>query len=388
MATALTEVEDLTVDPGLAAAIEEWSLPVTRNQPYVLGILHGEGVGPEVVDVALDLLRILSDHTPLTFELRVGGPIGGAAERECGRWLTDEVVAFCDDTFAAGGAVFCGPGGGRFVYDLRRRFDLYCKLIPLRSWPVLHDTGVLRPQCVAGTDIVVVRENTGGLYFGEWGQEVESGALRAAYQTCRYREDEVARILGVGFRLAHRRSGRLAVITKPGGIPAISRLWADLLHEMNGDSGLETRVLEIDNAAYQMIACPRDFDVVVCSNMFGDVLGDIGGLLLGSRGMSYSGNYAPGGRAVYQTGHGAAWDLAGTDRANPVGQISSLVMMLRETFGLSDAAAAIERAVRATLAQGVRTPDIASPSSRPVGTRELGRAISENLVRVLESQTA
>jgi 3-isopropylmalate dehydrogenase len=319
-------------------------------------------------------------------ELRTGGPIGVAAQRQVGDSLPNDVVEFCQQVFDQGGAILCGPGGGRFVYELRTRFQLYCKLIPLQPWRALRDTGPVRPEYLSGVDIVVVRENISGLYFGSWGIESQEDGTQIAYHHSAYRDDEVERLLTVAMALARRRRGRLALITKPGGLPSISRLWQEKLHELNRDGSVDTRVLEVDNAAYQLIAHPDDFDVVACPNMFGDVLGDCGSLLLGSRGLSYSGNFGASGTAVYQTAHGAAWDLAGTNRANPIGQICSLAMMLRESCDLPAAAAAIEQAIELTLARGVRVPDISGPDSCIVGTREMGRRICESLLEVLASR--
>jgi 3-isopropylmalate dehydrogenase len=168
-------------------------------------------------------------------------------------------------------------------------------------------------------------------------------------------------------------------VTKPGGVPAISAIWEDRLRRLNQGKNVETRILEVDNAVYQLIANAHEFDVIVSPNMFGDVLADCGALLLGSRGMSFSGNFGPAGRAVYQTGHGAARDLAGTDRANPIGQILSLAMMLRESFAWQKGAQVIEEAIEKTLAEGYRTLDISAPSCKVVGARELGRCICDTL---------
>ncbi|ABI57702.1 isocitrate/isopropylmalate family dehydrogenase [Alkalilimnicola ehrlichii MLHE-1] len=359
-----------------------------RGEAFLVGVLPGEGVGPEVIDVALSLLRLLGEATGQRFEVRTGGPIGRQAERLTGRGLTPEVRDFCAQVFAQGGAVLCGPGGGRFVYDLRRHFDLYCKLIPLRHWPALADAGVLRPEAARSADVLIVRENASGLYCGEWGSEGE-GAARSAYQVCRYRADEVERILRTALRLAGQRRGDLVVVTKPGGVPAISALWHDALTAVAGEHGaVRCRTLEVDNAAYQLIADPRQFDVIVCPNMFGDILGDCGSLLMGSRGMSWSGNYGAAGQAVYQTAHGAAWDLAGRDRANPIGQVCSLAMMLRESFRLPALADALETAIARTLARGVRTADIQGAQPTAVGTRAMGQALCASLTEVLQGARA
>jgi 3-isopropylmalate dehydrogenase len=364
----------------LADAVPAWPTDFDPKRSHVVGVLTGEGIGREVVPAALEVLRTLGRHTSRRFEIRTGGPIGIDAQKISGKSLTDEVMEFCGAVFRDQGAVFCGPGGGRFVYDLRAHFDLYCKFTPLKPLPALRDAGVLRPEHLGGIDIVAVRENTGGLYFGEWGRREGDSAV--AFQRFSYRAEEVERILGVAHRLARSRRRRLCVTVKPSGVPAISQLWEERVRHLNREQDVEVRLLEIDNAAYQLIANARQFDVVVSPNMFGDVLADCGALLLGSRGMSFSGNFGDGGRAVYQTGHGAAHDIAGTDSANPIGQIQALAMMLRESFDWAAGAEAIEKAVETTLAQGYRTPDIAVPGCRVVGTRELAglvcRAVEES----------
>lgn len=351
-------------------------------------MLPGEGVGPEVVGVALDMLDILLRASSRRIEIQMGGDIGLPAQAKGGQSLSEEVVAFCEDIFGKHGAVLCGPGGGRFVYDLRARFDLYCKFTPLRPFNTLRDAGVLRPERLEGVDIVTVRENIAGLYFGEWGRSCDDHGGTAAFHHIRYRHDQVKRILEVAVRLAASRSGRLAVVLKPGGIPAISSLWVEALESIPAASSLETQVLEIDNATYQLIANPASFDVIVSPNMFGDVLADCGALLLGSRGLSYSGNFGPHNRAVYQTGHGAAHDLAGKDIANPIGQVMSLAMLLRESFAWPQGAEAIVDAIENTLAQGWRTRDIAAPGCRIVGTREMGERLAMALEESLDAMAA
>lgn len=360
----------------LCEAMPGWPGVPEEGRASLIGVLVGEGVGGEVIPATLELLGALGRRSGRRFDLRMGGAIGKEAQKSGGKCLTDEVIAFCDAIFRDGGAVLCGPGGGRFVYDLRAHFDLYCKFTPLRPMPALRDAGVLRPEHLGGIDIVAVRENASGLYFGEWGRETGGGSTTAFHRTT-YTEREVERILDVACRLAARRRRRLCVTVKPAGVPAISSLWEEKAGHLGRAHAIDTRILEIDNAAYQIIANPRDFDVIVSPNMFGDVLADCGALLLGSRGMSYSGNFGDGGRAVYQTGHGAAHDIAGTDTANPVGQFLSLAMLLRESFGWHDGAETIVDAVESTLASGCRTRDIAAPGARIVGTRELTRRVCE-----------
>lgn len=360
-------------DSLLSSSLPDWN---QRNDvaAAVVGILIGEGIGAEVVGAARGVLDRICANARRPIEIVVGGKIGRPAQAECGAALSHEVTEFCESVFCRGGAILCGPGGGRFVYDLRAHFSLYCKLTPIRHIAALDDASILRPERLEGVDLIVVRENAGGLYFGR--SELIAGNDRAAIQHCSYRDSEVRRVLQPALDLARRRRGRLALAVKPDGVPAISALWRENLEQLAAGTGVTCQVLEVDNAAYQLIANPRELDVLVAPNMLGDVLSDAASLLLGSRGMSYSGNFGPTRRAVYQTGHGAAHDLAGQDCANPVGQIFSLAMMLRESFGWQHEAAAIETAIATVLGQGWRTPDIASTGSRVIGTRELGERIA------------
>jgi 3-isopropylmalate dehydrogenase len=344
----------------------------------VVGLLPGEGIGPELIAASLRVLDTIAAHSDLRFDVRHGGKIGLEAWRESGEVLTPEVVRFCEDVFGAGGAIFCGPGGGRFVYELRAAFDLFCKLVPLRPLPALRDTGVLVPEAVRDVDILVVRENAGGLYLGNSGLDTTNGRTRA-WHRFHYDEDQVDRLLGLALRAAELRRGRLCVVTKPAGVPGISEMWQERATALAGGTGVALRLLEIDNACYQIVAEARSFDVVAAPNMFGDVLADGACVLLGSRGMSYSANYSASGHAVYQTGHGAAYDLAGSDRANPLGQLQSLAMMLRESFARPDLATALTGAIADTLEAGWRTADIAGPGCRVVGTRELGTLVEAAL---------
>jgi len=355
----------------------------SASQPYILGVLPGEGVGPEVIDASLLLVEVLCAHG-IDVETRMGGKIGLEAQRLSKQVLTDEVTAFFRSVFHDGGAVLCGPGGGRFVYELRQRFDLYCKLVPLQPFNALNDTGVLRPQAVRGVDILVVRENLAGLYQG--GFDVEGTApLRQARHHFGYSEGQVRRILEVAGAAARMRRGKLAVVTKPGGAPTISQLWNEHARLIAERNDLELRLLEVDNACYQIVADAQQFDVVAAPNMFGDVLADTAGVLLASRGNSYSANYSDAGAAVYQTGHGAAYDLAGSDRANPLGQIQALAMVLRESFGLGTHSMLMLNAIDTVLASGWRTVDIMASGCRQIGTREMGERVAAAFVQCLRA---
>jgi 3-isopropylmalate dehydrogenase len=336
-----------------------------------VGAIPGEGIGPEVVGAALTVLDAAARSTGVPVGVRLGGDTSS-------RKLTPEVAAFCESVFAEGGAVLCGPVGGRFVYDLRGHFDLYAKFVPIRPTPALADVGIVRPERTRGVDLVIVRENVGGVYFGDYGRRAGG---RVAYQHFSYEAESVARLLRVAARLAAQRRGRLTVIVKNGGIPEVSALWREQAQAVAASLPVEVEALDVDNAGFQLLSQPQRFDVVAAPNLLGDVLADSTTVLLASRGLSHSANLGAEGRAVYQTGHGAAYDLAGTDRANPVAQILTLAMMLRESFGLEDVAARIEEAVEHVLAAGFRTPDIAAPASRVVGTRELAEHIAERVAQ-------
>jgi 3-isopropylmalate dehydrogenase len=290
----------------LTDALPGWYTRKERSHKYLVGVLTGEGIGPEVIDATLGIVDVINRNTPYQFNLIFGGKLGIAAKKESGQTITAQVTEFCESVFADGGAILCGPGGGRFVYELRSRFNLFCKLVPLRPLLELNDTGVIKPQARANVDIVVVRENSGGLYLGKWGNKNDNNGLDTAYHYCDYNVNQVVQILSVAIKLAQMRRKRLCVVLKPGGIPSISELWQHQLQELTLGLELDTTVLEIDNASFQMVANAQNFDVVVAPNMFGDILSDCATLLLGSRGLSYSGNFGNSGIAVYQTAHGRA----------------------------------------------------------------------------------
>jgi 3-isopropylmalate dehydrogenase len=340
-------------------------------------VLPGEGVGPEVTGCALEVLQSVAAAVGLRVEVRRGGAIGRDAEQACGVALPAEVVQFCEEVFAAGGAVLNGPGGGRYVYDLRKRLDLFFKISPLRIGHAVPDVCRLKPDALSGVDILIARENSGGAYQGTGREGRTPEGERVAEHVFAYAEGQVRRFLAAAARLAGGRRGHLAVAWKESGIPSVSRLWRDCAGEAAQRYGVRVDMVDVDLLVYRLIQEPRAFDVIAAPNLFGDVLADLGAVLLGSRGVSFSGNYTSRGDAVYQTNHGAAYDLAGTDRANPAGQIFSLAMMLRESFGRWREADAVEKAVCAVWSEGWRTEDVAAPGTRVVGTREMGGRVAE-----------
>jgi 3-isopropylmalate dehydrogenase len=365
----------------LKSSTHRWTDAVFRERPrasgtLTVGVLPGEGVGPDVIAAALAVLSAVESMSDARFETSTGGAIGRAAEASSGRALTDDVCGFCDEVFQRGGAVLAGPGGGRFVYDLRRRFDLFCKISPLQPIAALMDAGRMKAQSVAGADILLVRENVGGVYQGEWREIADEREGRLCEHSFRYSERQVRRILGVAARLAAGRRGRLSVVIKDSGVPGMSALWRDLGREEAASAGVEVGFVDIDLAAYRLMQEPLTFDVIAAPNLFGDVLADLGAVLLASRGVSFSGNFSDAGAAVYQTNHGSAHDLAGQGRANPLGQVASLAMMLRESFGLAREAGWIDAAVEEVMRHGFRTFDVAEPGTTVVGTAEMGDRIA------------
>jgi 3-isopropylmalate dehydrogenase len=364
--------------PVLAQHLGEAWKPFDPAEVHHIGVLEGEGVGPEIVPVALEMLDVLRTHTDRRIELTRGGDIGYPAMRRHGRALSSEVIGFAQETFARRGALFCGPGGERFVYQLRQEFGLFCKFTPIEPLAELAGSGVVREDVKAGADMIAVRENMGGIYQGSW-QEEHSPRGKLASHSFQYDERTVRDIMQVAASLAASRRGRVHVVLKPGGVPAISALWGACAEEICRAHAVELHEQEIDNAVYQLIANPAQFDVVVSPNMFGDVLADCAALLLASRGLSYSGNFTPDGIGVFQTGHGAARDIAGQGIANPTAQIFSLGMMLRECFAWPQADAALREAVRMTLSDGLCTGDVAREGWRVLNTVEYGAEVKARL---------
>jgi len=358
--------------------------PLRLGERLPLAVLPGEGIGPEIIAACEPIFAAIESNTAYRFEVEYGGKIGKEALAESGTSLSEEVTTFCRRNFDRGAPLFCGPGGDRFVYQLRSEFDIYSKFVPLKPLPALHDTGAMRESAVRDVDILLIRENVGGVYQGAWHAE-QTNVGRRAHHSFHYDERQVQRIVALAVAAAQQRNGKLCVVHKPGGTPAISELWVDVARQCVAGSDVELRFLEVDTAAYLMLAEAAVFDVVVTPNLFGDVLADAAALLLGSRGMSYSYNVSGSGHAVYQTGHGAAYDLAGRQTANPLGQVQTLAAMLHESFGLYDLADALFVACNTVLAAGWRTADIMTPQTRLLSTAEMGVAVAEQLASDLAS---
>ncbi|MFG0319783.1 MAG: aldehyde dehydrogenase family protein, partial [Planctomycetota bacterium JB042] len=356
--------------------------PDPRPAP-VLGLVPGEGIGEDLTEVALEVLAALESAGGRRIDVRRPGPARGGTNGEEAAVDFENVARFCEATFAAGGAVLTGPVGGRFVYDLRRRFDLFCKLAPVRPFPELSRVGPLRPEALADVDLLLVRENIGGVYFADEAGGTGPGGDGDGHIDCsfRYAERQVRRLVEAAARLAAAREGRLTVVTKEGGLPALSALWRRCAEDAARETGVDLEVLHADHMAYRLIQDAAAFDVIAAPNLIGDVLTDLSAVLLGSRALSFSGSFSAAGPAVYQTNHGAAFDLAGRDRADPTAHVLALAMLLRESLGRADEAARVERAVREVWKWGWRSDGLLEEGCLPVGTREMGERIAEAIRR-------
>ena len=342
-------------------------------------LLPGDGIGPEIVGVAKRLLEALGE-----FEFTEHA-VGGASIDEHGTALTDDVLEAC----RGADAVLLGAVGGpkwdttdpaaprpeQGLLGLRKGMGLYANLRPVRPSPALVDASPLRPAVIAGTDLLVVRELTGGIYFGASGRDGDS-----AHDDCEYTVPEIERIARVGFEAAQRRGGdppRVTSVDK-ANVLETSRLWRETVVLVAADyDDVELDHMLVDNAAMQLVANPARFDVIVTENMFGDILSDESAMLTGSLGMLPSASLgADGAPGLFEPVHGSAPDIAGQGIANPLATFLSAAMMLRHGLDMDAEATAIEAAVDSGLERGLRTPDLAGADDA-VGTEDMTNAVIE-----------
>jgi len=349
---------------------------------YTLAVIRGDGIGPEIVDEAVKVLDTTGQRFGFRFEYR---PclMGGHAIDETGVPLPPETVDICKSA----DAVLLGAVGGdqwdalpgplrpeAGLLGLRAALGLYANLRPAKVFAPLAGASPLRREIVGdGLDILVVRELTGGIYFGQRGRFEREG-VPAAFDTEMYTAPEIERIARVGFAMARMRSGRLCSVDKANVLES-SRLWRETVARLAADyPDVALTHMYVDNCAMQLVRNPRQFDVIVTSNMFGDILSDEASMLSGSIGMLPSASLAGGAFGLYEPIHGSAPDIAGQGSANPLAMILSAAMLLRHSLGEPGAAAAIEAAVDAALCE-VRTPDIHEEGYRRVSTWEMGDAV-------------
>jgi 3-isopropylmalate dehydrogenase len=334
-------------------------------------LLPGDGIGPEIMAAARELLAAIGD-----FGLDER-PIGGASIDAHGEPLTDETLAACRDADAV---LLAAVGGPRWettdpnaprpeqgLLALRKELGLFANLRPVRPPRALLDASPLKRERIEGTDLLVVRELTGGIYFGERGSD-----FRSAYDTCFYEDLEIARIARVAFGLARRR----VTSVDKANVLETSRLWRREVTRIAREfEGMELEHMLVDNAAMQLVSRPAQFDVILTENMFGDILSDEAAMLTGSLGMLPSASLGDSGPGLFEPVHGSAPDIAGSGRANPLAMFGSVAMMLRHGLGREQQAAAVESAVDRALEVGLRTRDLGGDA----GTEEATRAVLANL---------
>ena len=357
------------------------------SQKYTIALLPGDGIGPEVIKEAVKVLGSLERSLELKLTLNEV-PVGGAAYEVDGHPLPPDTL----NTAQEADAVLLGAVGGpkwekidfslrpeRALLGLRSNLKLYANLRPAKIFPALVDASSLKRELVDGLDIMVIRELTGGIYFGEpRGVELLADGTRRGFNTLVYTEEEIKRIARVAFDVARKRNKKVMSVDK-ANVLEVTGLWREVVSEVHEE--YKDVVLEhmyVDNCAMQLVRAPKQFDVIVTTNMFGDILSDEASMLTGSIGMLPSASIG-GNTAMYEPIHGSAPDIAGKGLANPLATILSVGMMFKYSFGLEEVNVKIESAVEAVLDQGVRTRDIMSNKMTEVSTQEMGDKVVAEL---------
>ncbi len=351
--------------------------------------LPGDGIGPEVAAQAEAVLRALLRAGALPDAGISFAPIGGAAVELCGAPLPPETLAAAKKA----DAVLLGAVGGpqydnlpaaqkpeKGLLELRKEMGVFANLRPAVCYKNLEGVSSLRPELVAGLDILIVRELIGGIYFGEPRGETKTKNGREAFNTMRYSETEITRFARAAFSAARRRQKRLCSVDK-ANVLEVGMLWREVFSRIGADEypDVELSHMYVDNAAMQLARAPKQFDVLAAGNLFGDILSDEAAMLAGSIGMLPSASLGENGRGLYEPVHGSAPDVAGKDAANPLAAILSLEMMLRYSLSSPCAADCVSAAVQKTLADGARTCDIAIAGEKVIGCQEMGRRVVKNL---------
>ncbi len=345
-------------------------------------VLPGDGIGPEIMDQTLRVLEALrGDGVNFEAEFAL---VGGAAVDATGTPLPEATVKLADEADALLLGAVGGPKWDNYPRDqrpergllgIRKQLELFANLRPAILYPELANASSLKPEIVSGLDILIVRELTGDIYFGQPRGIREENGERVGFNTMVYAESEIRRIGKVAFEAARKRGKKLCSVDKMNVLET-TQLWRDVMGELSADyPDVELSHMLVDNAEMQPVRAPKQFDVVVTGNMFGDMLSDEASMLTGSIGMLPSASLNAAGKGMYEPSHGSAPDIAGKDVANPLATMLSAAMMLRYSFNLETQAARIETAVKKVLAAGYRTGDIYEPGTRRVGTKEMGDAV-------------
>lgn len=353
-----------------------------------IAVLPGDGIGKEVVKGAVEVLQTIGERFGHQFDFQYG-KIGGEAIDACGTPLPDETIKLCKES----DAVMLGAVGGpkwdsqpvhlrpeRGLLKIRKELNLYANLRPTMYFACLADSSPLRKDLIEGVDMMMVRELTGGLYFGKPSERIEANGVKAVVDTLYYERQEMYRVIKQAFEIARKRKGKVTSVDKANVLES-SRMWREVAEEIAKDyPDVSLEHMLVDNAAMQIIRNPKQFDVVVTENLFGDILSDESSVLTGSLGMLPSASLSEEGPYLYEPIHGSAPDIAGKNAANPIATILSAAMMLRLSFGMDEEAEAIEKAVNQVLDAGFRTGDIMSEGKRPVTTSEMVEEIKATLL--------
>lgn len=357
-------------------------------QHYRITLLPGDGIGPEIMAVAVDVLKVVGEQLNITFEF-TEALIGGAAIDATGEPLPAQTLETCRNSDAV---LLAAIGGYKWdtlprhlrpetgLLGLRAGLGLFANLRPATILPQLIDASSLKREVVEGVDIMVVRELTGGIYFGQPRGifTTETGEKRGV-NTMAYTEAEIDRIGRVAFETARKRGKKLCSVDK-SNVLEVSQLWRDCMTQLAAEyPDVELSHLYVDNAAMQLLRAPKQFDTIVTGNLFGDILSDAAAMLTGSIGMLPSASLGEKGPGLFEPVHGSAPDIAGQDQANPLAQVLSAAMMLRYGLNQPTAADRIEQAVLRVLDQGDRTGDIMSEGMNPLGCRAMGNALIQAL---------
>lgn len=357
---------------------------------YKISLLPGDGIGPEMTQAAVKVMSYVAEKYDMTIELDEG-LIGGCSYEKHGNPLTDETLQACYDS----DVVFLGAVGGyewenlphhlkpeAALLKLRKSLGLYTNIRPAKVYSSFLDSSSLKNDVLQGTDFIVLRELTGGIYFGEpRGHDKISG-----WNTMTYTREEVVRIARQAFEIANQRKQKVTSVDK-ANILEVSQFWREVVTEVHkGYPQIELTNMYVDNAAMQIVRDPKQFDVILTSNLFGDILSDIAGMITGSLGMLPSASIGEK-YTLYEPVHGSAPNLVGQNKANPIASIASVAMMFEHSFQMTEAADLINEAIEMTLQQGLRTVDIVTEGSQLVSTDEMTATILQNFEEIYQNHT-
>lgn len=352
-------------------------------------LLPGDGIGPEVVGAAVDVMKVAAEKFNVTLKFNEQ-LVGGCSYEKYGTPLTDETLSACYDS----DAVLLGAVGGykweglpqnlkpeAALLKLRKALGLYTNIRPAKVYSALLSSSTLKPEVLEGTDFVIFRELTGDVYFGEpRGFDENKG-----WNTMVYTKEEVVRIAKSAFEVAMKRGKRVVSVDKANVLDC-SQFWRKVVHEVHKEyPEIELSDMYVDNAAMQIVRDPKQFDVILTQNLFGDILSDIAAMITGSLGMLPSASLGTK-YALYEPVHGSAPDIAGQGKANPLATISSVAMMFAYSFQMNKAAELIEQAIDKTLTMGLRTADIYSPDTKLVSTKQIKDSVIENFNQIYDEQ--